>query len=244
MSTGHQPGIFKKPAKPHKTFKGKRSKGQVDADNRGRLGVRDITKSHCRSLSKDERRVQASHIRSNKRKLALERKRALGIAGAPPILSTILAFGSSGSSLELISRLSQCDETIFRTDGHNVAYFSVPRFKSRIGFLTPQATVIDDVLNCLKVRYYLIFSKICNFERYLLQDGICTLMASGYVRGPAWNVNRLVHIQGWGDFRVSSIEAEPDPHPLKQAHNQSDRRTVLTVASVDKQESLLSEEKC
>lgn len=35
MSTGHQPGLFKRPAKPHKTFKGKRSKGQIDAENRG-----------------------------------------------------------------------------------------------------------------------------------------------------------------------------------------------------------------
>lgn len=42
MSTGHQPGLFKRPAKAHKTFKGKRSKGQIDQENRGIHGIHSV----------------------------------------------------------------------------------------------------------------------------------------------------------------------------------------------------------
>ncbi|XP_006011048.1 pre-rRNA-processing protein TSR1 homolog [Latimeria chalumnae] len=41
-----------------------------------------------------------------------------------------------------------------------------------------------------------------------------TLKVSGYVRGRALNVNRLVHIVGHGDFQVDQIDASPDPIPL------------------------------
>lgn len=34
-TTGHRAGVFKKPAKPHKSWKGKRTKGEITADNRG-----------------------------------------------------------------------------------------------------------------------------------------------------------------------------------------------------------------
>lgn len=35
------------------------------------------------------------------------------------------------------------------------------------------------------------------------------------MRGTPLNVNKLVHIQGWGDFQVARIDEEDDPHPLK-----------------------------
>jgi hypothetical protein len=38
---------------------------------------------------------------------------------------------------------------------------------------------------------------------------------SGYLRGASMNVNKLVHLKGWGDFQLERIESETDPHPLK-----------------------------
>lgn len=34
-TTGHRAGVFKKPSKPHKSWKGKRTKGEITSENRG-----------------------------------------------------------------------------------------------------------------------------------------------------------------------------------------------------------------
>jgi pre-rRNA-processing protein TSR1 len=39
---------------------------------------------------------------------------------------------------------------------------------------------------------------------------------TGYVRHQPMCVNSLVHIPGWGDFRMSRIHAPEDPHPLEK----------------------------
>ncbi|XP_037534173.1 pre-rRNA-processing protein TSR1 homolog [Nematolebias whitei] len=44
--------------------------------------------------------------------------------------------------------------------------------------------------------------------------GLGTLRVSGYVRGRALCVDRLVHISGHGDFQLSQVDAPPDPLPL------------------------------
>ncbi|XP_017289268.1 pre-rRNA-processing protein TSR1 homolog [Kryptolebias marmoratus] len=44
--------------------------------------------------------------------------------------------------------------------------------------------------------------------------GLGTLRVSGYVRGRALQVDRLVHITGHGDFQLSQVDAPPDPLPL------------------------------
>ena len=38
---------------------------------------------------------------------------------------------------------------------------------------------------------------------------------TGYLRGPALDVNSLVHLPGWGDFQMSQIDAAKYPHPLE-----------------------------
>uniref|UniRef100_A0A915A692 Pre-rRNA-processing protein TSR1 homolog n=1 Tax=Parascaris univalens TaxID=6257 RepID=A0A915A692_PARUN len=75
----------------------------------------------------------------------------------------------------------------------------------------------------------------------------CTLKVSGYIRGPSLNVNGLVHLQGWGDFRMKQIDVITDPHPLnenkkRQATGDMEEmiRTVLKPDPV-KQASLQSE---
>lgn len=44
--------------------------------------------------------------------------------------------------------------------------------------------------------------------------GLGTLRVSGYVRGCPLQVDRLVHISGFGDFLLSQIDAPIDPLPL------------------------------
>merc|ERR1711881_247580 len=41
-----------------------------------------------------------------------------------------------------------------------------------------------------------------------------TLKITGYIRGEPLNVNRLIHIPGWGDFQLECVEKLADPRPL------------------------------
>ena len=43
-----------------------------------------------------------------------------------------------------------------------------------------------------------------------------TLKITGYIRGDLFNVNRLVHIPGWGDFQLEKMEKLPDPRAFSQ----------------------------
>ncbi|KAK5984046.1 Pre-rRNA-processing protein TSR1 [Trichostrongylus colubriformis] len=341
MSTGHQPGLFKRPAKAHKTFKGKRSKGQIDAENRGRVALSTVVRSRKRFLSKSERHQQAAQIRANKRRSVIEQRRGLDGGSSAPTLITVLSFGGSQSTSDFVNGIASCDETIVRTVGHNIVYLAIPRFKSRIGLLAPDPKKVDDVLDCIKVSDVVCFlwpsdgeldvedrllltiikahglpsivnvtpnfnqipigkkredarkhvqslindesltaSKLfcCDTQaeqillvrhfidmkksKMLLQkrrphilveklelaedkSGICSVLASGYLRGPTWNVNHLVHIQGWGDFRIGRILAHADPHPLKRnekaADNEDATSKVLVVADEARCETLQSE---
>ncbi|RCN38444.1 AARP2CN domain protein [Ancylostoma caninum] len=346
MSTGHQPGLFKRPAKAHKTFKGKRSKGQIDAGNRGRVGMSSVIRARKRLLSKEERHQQAVHIRANKRRAAFEQRRGLDGGVSAPTLITVIAFGGSQAPAEFVAQIAECDETIVRTLGHNVDYLGIPRFKSRVGFISADLSKLDYVLDSVKVSDVVCFlwplqnqlsdvehllltvlkahglpsfvnvaphlgsvpvgkkkedarknvqsliaevslttSKLfcCDTEaervlllrhfvdmkknKMLLQkrrphilvekldvvddnDGICSILATGYLRGPTWNVNHLVHIQGWGDFQIGRILAHVDPHPMKQVRILSKENLggdavvdpkVLVVADESRRESLQSE---
>jgi pre-rRNA-processing protein TSR1 len=44
--------------------------------------------------------------------------------------------------------------------------------------------------------------------------GLGTLHVSGYVRGCPLQVDRLVHLTGYGDFQLSQVDAPVDPLPL------------------------------
>ncbi|KHJ40067.1 AARP2CN domain protein [Trichuris suis] len=76
----------------------------------------------------------------------------------------------------------------------------------------------------------------------LCQTGLCTLRLCGYVRGPSLDVNRLVHIPGWGDYQLSSVDVLLDPHPLHefQKFTVSGFRN-FAVANPECQEKLYSE---
>ena len=80
-------------------------------------------------------------------------------------------------------------------------------------------------------------------ERINVQHGLCTLKLSGFLRGPALDANRLVHIQGFGDFQLDQIERIPDPCPgskdnfepqtLKPDESQYDLQTEVIPDPMD-----------
>ena len=56
---------------------------------------------------------------------------------------------------------------------------------------------------------------------------------TGYLRGQSLNVNSLIHIPGWGNFKMSQIDSPPDPFTDKLGQEIK----VLDVAVPEKQVS-------
>ncbi|XP_028046224.1 pre-rRNA-processing protein TSR1 homolog isoform X2 [Monomorium pharaonis] len=104
------------------------------------------------------------------------------------------------------------------------------------------------------IRPYLLAEEISfECEKESLDFG--TLMVSGYLRGTApLSVNDLVHIPGFGNFKMSRIAISRDPYLIEHERKKcvSDdkmrtesrnkvEKTVLMIADPEKQESLESE---
>ena len=58
---------------------------------------------------------------------------------------------------------------------------------------------------------------------------IGTLKISGFVRGQPLDVNRLVHIPGFGDFQMQQIEAPPDPYSIKNIKRKKPKAENMAV---------------
>lgn len=95
-----------------------------------------------------------------------------------------------------------------------------------------------------------------SFEADSAEVTFGTLKVSGYLRGGAMSVNRLVYLMGGDNYQLLQIDSAPDPHPLilklgKQKSNNNQTGvsmdteeqgvTVLAKADPEKQESLQSE---
>ncbi|XP_065064178.1 pre-rRNA-processing protein TSR1 homolog [Rhopilema esculentum] len=67
-------------------------------------------------------------------------------------------------------------------------------------------------------RPFLLAEKV-EFATHQNEDGqqspLGTLKVTGYIRGHQLDVNKLIHIPGFGDFQMLQIEAPVDPHSLK-----------------------------
>uniref|UniRef100_A0A1I7T3P4 Pre-rRNA-processing protein TSR1 homolog n=2 Tax=Caenorhabditis tropicalis TaxID=1561998 RepID=A0A1I7T3P4_9PELO len=332
-TTGHRAGVFKKPSKPHKSWKGKRTKGEITSDNRGREGVKQITRSAQsthRAISKDARRNQLKMARDRKMADAMERRRTSNA----PCLVTVISLGTGARPTEFLKKVATCDETIIQTSSPSTIDFAIPRFKSRLSFLTPPKEDVDSVLDAIRASDVLCFlwplsgelsewdeqlltivkaaglptivsvvpglGGIQNHKKkedvrkgiefviqkwsmsnsgvlpadsvsdnlqllrtlnetkkkpltlqarhsYMLVENLegsvdgetCTLVAQGYLRGPEWNANNLIHLPGYGDFQISKIETAADPHPLKPSSKPQDPQIIASAD--DKIQSLDSE---
>ena len=68
-----------------------------------------------------------------------------------------------------------------------------------------------------------------------------TLTVEGYVRGVDFNVNRLVHIPGWGDFQLDKIEILNDPQPMTNSRRNQDismTETSILTPNLELQDDL------
>lgn len=83
----HNPGRFKQPNKAHKTGR-HRSKGEIDKSNKGKVGIKALTKkSKLNSQNKEQRKNRLNQIRKNKREQILNKKRSIGsLNGCPHIV--------------------------------------------------------------------------------------------------------------------------------------------------------------
>ncbi|KAI6188341.1 Pre-rRNA-processing protein TSR1-like protein [Aphelenchoides besseyi] len=73
-------------------------------------------------------------------------------------------------------------------------------------------------------------------------NGVGTLKLTGYIRGAPMNVNKLVYIQGWGDFQLQKITKARDPRPLREDKRSMDfDEQVIAIPNPEIQESLQSE---
>lgn len=55
-----------------------------------------------------------------------------------------------------------------------------------------------------------------NAEMIDVSSGMGTLKLTGYIRGAPLNVNKLINIQGWGNFQMSKIVSVKDPRALRE----------------------------
>ena len=66
-----------------------------------------------------------------------------------------------------------------------------------------------------------------------------TVKLTGYIRGTDLNVNRLIHIPGWGDFQLQKVEKHADPRAAKKDTNMVDVSSV--EPSNELQDDLITE---
>lgn len=82
----HRPGVFKQQNKSHKTGR-HRSKGEILKTNKGKVGVKQLSKKMKNSHSRDDRKNRLNQIRKYKRDEILNKKRAIGsLNGSPHIV--------------------------------------------------------------------------------------------------------------------------------------------------------------
>ncbi|XP_062328893.1 pre-rRNA-processing protein TSR1 homolog isoform X1 [Osmerus eperlanus] len=318
---GHRAGVFKQKNKVHKHGK-HRTKGEIERENKGRVGVTVLTKKQRKEQRKMDRRHKANQLRRNKKDQVLTEKRRLGSRDGPPHLVSVVALHAAVDA-EAVTKMLRGEGSggVVRQEqsvsGVNDSFSMVlPRFKQRFIFLRPNPEDMHSLLDLAKVSDSLVFVLDSNdgwdsYGDYCLsclfaqglpshalvcqgvsdlavkkrvesrrnlakiaenrfpdarlfpldseQDatlllrhlgsqkqrklgfrsrrphllaqqvsytphtaegtggaptGLGTLRVSGYVRGCALQVDRLVHISGHGDFQLSQVDAPVDPLSL------------------------------
>ena len=166
MQEKHRSGPLKQQNKAHKTGS-HRSKGQVDAQNRGRVSVKGHHQSSKRSnksgLSRIERKHQLNQIRAKKREESLMKKRSVGSAHFPPIETAIIPLNGTGSESgfadEILRMLmdSSPDNRITRAQNGGI-HVGIQRFKQRFSFTKVNPDKIHEILDAAKICDSIIFT--------------------------------------------------------------------------------------
>lgn len=109
-------------------------------------------------MNREQRRHQALQIRQKKRDEILAKKRSLGGLEYAPFLITIVPLTQNLDTTTALNILSQCDEeAIVNKSSQGNTHISLPRFKQRFEFVTPQCDHDFSVLDTLKVSDTVLF---------------------------------------------------------------------------------------
>ncbi|XP_039613134.1 pre-rRNA-processing protein TSR1 homolog [Polypterus senegalus] len=158
LTQAHRPGVFKQKNKQHKHGK-HRTKGETERENKGRVPVKTISKKQRKEQKRLDRRHKARQLRCNKKDAVLTEKRHLGGKDGPPHLVAVIALHAT-VKVQSVMRLLQSDETgiLHENIGDLPGFgFTLPRFKQRLIFTSPNTADLHAILDIAKVADTLLF---------------------------------------------------------------------------------------
>ncbi|KAI1286792.1 Pre-rRNA-processing protein TSR1 -like protein [Halotydeus destructor] len=150
MQETHKAGPLKQQNKGHKRGR-HRSNREVESANKGKVGVKTLTKRKNRNLSKDERVNRTKQIRKSKRDKALAAKRSIGTESKPPILVVVYSYSSEPLD-SLVDLIKSCDgDAICNSTREGSFHIYIPRFKLRYEFISIPAGDLYALMDAVKV---------------------------------------------------------------------------------------------
>ncbi|XP_012174860.1 pre-rRNA-processing protein TSR1 homolog isoform X2 [Bombus terrestris] len=88
-----------------------RSKGSINSEVKGNVGVKVLSKRATKNLGKSARRLQSSQIRKNKREEVLQQKRNFGGSHSAPILICLIPLQEDVDTDNILSIITKADES-------------------------------------------------------------------------------------------------------------------------------------
>ncbi|XP_050676198.1 pre-rRNA-processing protein TSR1 homolog [Leptidea sinapis] len=156
MPQTHRAGNLKQSNKGHKTRH--RSKRGVAAAVKGKVNVKEFVRRNRHILKKDERRHQAQQIRKNKREETISKKRALGGSRNPPFLVCVVPLNVQLDVKSALVILRTCyEDATFNETENGILHISMPNFKQRFCFISPEVENDFSLLDVLKIADTVLF---------------------------------------------------------------------------------------
>lgn len=153
----HNPGVLKQQNKPHKTGR-HRSKGEILKTNKGKVGIKALTKRRVDNQNKNQRKNRMVQLRRNKREEIVNKKRCIGtLTGCPHIVS-IIPLSREVNCHDVIEQLVQCDpEAKSRMTETNTYCLDSSRFKAKYNFMIPNPMNHNAIIDAVKITDTCVF---------------------------------------------------------------------------------------
>ncbi|XP_050597421.1 pre-rRNA-processing protein TSR1 homolog isoform X1 [Bombus affinis] len=87
------------------------SKGSINSEVKGNVGVKVLSKRATKNLGKSARRLQSSQIRKNKREEVLQQKRNFGGSHSAPVLICLIPLQEDVDTDNILSTITKADES-------------------------------------------------------------------------------------------------------------------------------------
>ncbi|XP_068630320.1 pre-rRNA-processing protein TSR1 homolog [Battus philenor] len=156
MQQAHRPGNLKQSNKCHKSRH--RSKRSISSAVKGKIRENLLSRRRDHVLKKHERRHQTMQIRKQNREEALAKKRAIGGTRTPPFLICVVPLNAQLDVQSALVILKTCSETANVSQSDNgILHISLPNFKQRFSFVSPEIGNEFSLLDALKVADTVLF---------------------------------------------------------------------------------------